>query len=136
MDNEQEILKTLKEISGRMDAGFKGIEDAIADLERRIAKQEKKSRKAAKQQDVQADEIRKLKKIVRSLAESDGHKRSDGTAIYKEPAYAEFEKCGIEKRAAMKELRDAGAIKTDSEGKTTCAVRIDGKLRRLIIVLD
>lgn len=135
MDKEQEILKSLKEMSERMDAGFKDISGAIGELERRIGKQEKKSRKAARQQSLQASEIKKLKEIVKNLADSDGCWRcGSDVAIQKEPAYAGFEECGISKRMAMRALRDAGVIKTDSQEKNTCTIRIDGKSKRVIVV--
>lgn len=134
MTEQQLILQKLEELSKRMDDGFNGVSGEIRDLERRLGKQEKKIRKAAKEQSLQASEIEKLKKIVKDIADSDGRRYGSEVAIRKEPAYEGFEECGISKRAAMRALRDAGAIKTDSQNKTTCTIRVGGKAERVIMV--
>lgn len=135
MGSEQEILRKLEELSGRMDSGFKGISGAISDLERRLCKQEKKIRKTAKLQSVQGEELAKLKKVVKDLAEStEARKYGSDIAIRKEPAYKGFEECGVRKRAAMTALRDAGVIRADSQNKNTCVVKMGGKVERVIVV--
>lgn len=132
---EQEILKKLEELSWRMDAGFKGISGAIADLERRLSKQEKKARKTEKRQAVQDAELANLKKVVKNLAGSaEARKYGSDVAIRKEPAYKGFEECGVRKKDAMVALRDAGVVRTDSQNKNTCCIRIDGKVERVIVV--
>lgn len=137
MGNEDEILRRLDELSKMVDGGFKGMREAIADLEGRMERQEMKTRQTAHRQQLQASEIEGLKRIVRDLADSDAAwQRGGETAIRKEPAYEEFEEAGIGKRVAMRALRDAGAIKADSQNKTTCTIRIGGKAERVIIVLD
>lgn len=135
MGGEQEILKKLEDLSGRMDAGFKGISGAISDLERRLCKQERKASRTAKRQSMQDAELAKLKKVVKDLAESaEARKYGPDVAIRKEPAYKGFEECGVRKKDAMTALRDAGVVRTDSQNKNTCCIRMDGKVERVIVV--
>lgn len=132
--DQELIIYKLEKLSEQVGTGFRSVGAALDELERRLGKQERKIKKTAKRQTLQADEIEKLKKIVRDLANSDGRRYGKDVAIRKEPAYKKFEECGIGHREAMIALRDAGAIKADCQNKTTCTIQVDGKARRVILV--
>ena len=131
------IVKELADLSQLVSAGFDNVNESIDALKDRLGKHGKKIHKVSKEQHLQASEIENLKKVVTNLANSDGWQYGEHmVAIRKEPAYEGFEEYGVGKRTAMRALRDAGTIKTDSQNKSTCTVRVDGKTERVIIVFS
>ena len=46
-----------------------------------------------------------------------------------------LKRCGIDKKTAMKALREDGAIRPGHEGRNTDTIWLDGKCQRVIIVV-
>lgn len=133
--NESEILKRIEQLTEAVNNGFSGMDSRFQSIENRLGAQERQSIKARKQQKRQQVEIDQLKQIIHGLAEQAPIRTiHGGTAIRKNDAYPKFEECGISSRAAMRELRKAGAIRVNCDGRNTCPVWIDGKAQRVIIV--
>lgn len=133
--NENEIQKALERLTEAVNKGFSDMDSRFQSIENRLGAQEKQAAKTRKQQKLQQVEIDKLKKIVCNLAEQAPIRTvHGGTAIPKSEAYPKFEECGISSRAAMRELRKAGMIRVNGDGRNTCPVWIDGKAQRVIIV--
>lgn len=112
------------------------MEGRFEAIESRLGKQEKKVRRTARQQQLQASEIEKLKAIVQRLArQAPVRTYDDASAIRRDAAYQEFEECGIDKVTAMKALREGGAIRRGHQGRNTDTIWLDGKCQRVIIVI-
>lgn len=135
MTCEEKLLEALETLTATMNKGFSDMGARFEGIEARLGAQERKTKKAARRQALQESEIQDLKKMVYQLAQSQPcRKRGNAVAIRKEPVYSEFEERGISKVAAMRALRDAGAIKAYQDGKNTRTIYLDGHLERVIIV--
>lgn len=133
--NESEILKSIEQLTDAVRKGFADMDSRFQSIESRLSNQEQKTANDRKQQKRQQVEIDKLKQIVHRIAEQTPVRTAyGGTVIRKSDAYPKFEECGISSRYAMRELRKAGAIRVDGDGKNTFPVWIDGKAQRVIIV--
>lgn len=125
-----------------IDKGVRAMTDRVGELaaqidnmEERLSSQEHRSRKAERRQEMQEADIERLKEIVGRIAEEQGWDYHGGRAVRKEPVYEEIERAKYDRNAAMKSLRNAGVIREDCQGKTTCVVSIKGKPTRVVIVI-
>ena len=138
--NEEKILAAIAGIGETMQQGFAQMNGRFEALERRLGIQEKETARQSAEAALQAEELRKLKEIVYSLAEEKpARTMPQGTAVLKEDAYPRFQEQGYTPRKALCALRDAGEIHTAPEKNTgkvhnTITVKIDGKCKRVIIV--
>lgn len=134
--DEEKMLEAIAKLTATMEKGFSDMSGRFEAIESRLGRQEKKVQRTAKQQRLQTAEIDKLKHIVRRLAtQAPVRTYDDASAIRKEGAYREFEECGIDKVAAMKALRECGAIRRGHQGRNTDTIWLDGKCQRVIIVV-
>ena len=130
-----EILEAIAELTATVNENFQSLRDSISDIDDRLARQERASRKISKRQQLQEQDIEKLKKIVYELADRAPIKRrGDGVAISKETAYSRFAELGIGKVTGARALRDAGVLSVDSCGKNTIVISVDGKVRRVLLI--
>ncbi len=135
MDSEERILEALQRLTEGMTEGFNSMGARFEAIESRLQAQEHKTRKTARRQALQAAELQQLKELVYQMADREPcWRRGNTAAIRKEPVYTKIEQSGISKVAAMRALRDAGAIETDPEGKNTRTIYLNGKLVRVIVV--
>ena len=135
MNQEEKILDALANLTAAMQKGFSDMGGRFQAIEERLDQQEKKARKTAKRQHLQAEEILELKKAVKALAEREPLRTwPDAAAIRKESAYREFEERGVGKVTALRALQKEGTIKADNRGKYTQVVRIEGGVRRVLVI--
>ena len=135
MENENKILDAIANLAVSMEVGFSGINSRFESIESRLDSQEKQSKRTYQKQELQNEEIQKLKMSVRRLAESAPVRTWPGrTAILKEDAYPEFEKQGVSARRAMRALRRSGTIQIDTGGKNTVCIYLNGRCQRVIVV--
>ena len=135
MDQEEKILEALANLTAAVQKGFSDMSGRFEAIEDRLDRQEKKARKTAQRQQLQAAEIAELKEAVRGLAEREPLRIwPDAAAIRKESAYREFEERGVGKLTALRALQKDGTIRAGSENKRTQVIRVDGDVRRVIVV--
>lgn len=133
--DEEKILQAIANLAATVTQGFSDMEGRFEGIEDRLDKQEKKLRRTAVRQQLQADQIDELGRIVRDMAETAPLRSWDGSAaICKEDAYRSFEELGVGRRTAMKALERAGVIWTDNRNRRTKTIWLDGKCQRVIIV--
>lgn len=133
--DEEKILQAIANLATTVSQGFSNMEGRFESIEGRLDKQEKKLRRTAVRQQLQAEQIDELGKIVLDMAESAPLRSWDSSAaICKEDAYRSFEEMGVGRRTAMRALEKAGLIWTDSGHKRTKTIWLDGKCQRVIIV--
>lgn len=134
--SEDKVLEAIAKLAAAVENGFSSMDGRFEAIESRLGKQEKKARRTARQQQLQASEIEKLKAIVQRLArQAPVRTYDDASAIRRDAAYQEFEECGIDKVTAMKALREGGAIRRGHQGRNTDTIWLDGKCQRVIIVI-
>ena len=133
--SEEKILDALANLTAAMQKGFADMSGRFEAIEDRLDRQEKKARKTANRQQLQAAEIAELKEIVHSLAEREPVRTwPDAAAIKKESAYQKFEERDVGKVTALRALQKEGTIKAGDGNKRTQVIRVDGGIQRVIIV--
>lgn len=136
-NDSEKILKTLGDLSHKIDISLTAIRQSLSDIEQRLKEQEDKSAKITERQALQDKDIEELKEIVLDLARREPIKvRSDGVAISKERAYRRFREKGIGKVTAKKALRDAGLLATDTQGCISITIWNSGKPVRVLLVRE
>lgn len=135
--DEGKVLAAIEALSQKMDSRFETLEQRLTEQERRSKKADKATRKVAEVQRQQGADIERLKQIVYTLAEQEPLRRWEcppTVAVQKETAYADFERNGFNRREAARLLDEAGVIRHDPRGKRAPAIRLDGRIQRVLIV--
>lgn len=136
-NDSEKILKTLGDLSHKIDISLTAIRQSLSDIEQRLKEQEDKSVKITERQALQDKDIEELKEIVLDLARREPIKvRPDGVAISKEKAYNRFREKGIGKVTAKRALRDAGVLAADAQGQISIVVWDCGRPVRVLLVRE
>lgn len=122
-----QINRLSSDISNRMDA-----------LEKNVLRNSNNTAKIRKTQILQQEQLDELKKRVGKLSEGGSviWRKGKRVALDRDDTYREIDGCALRRQQALRALRDAGILSTDSCGRFTIPVRgvKDGRLVRAIVV--